>query len=200
MEPQEIATQYDQIAERWQRDLQGAAYGVAQLERAIQWTTNRAYALDVGCGSSGRFIDLLTQHGFAAEGLDVSAEMIRYAKQLHPEHQFYVVDIRQWQLPKAYSLIVAWDSIFHLPLEAHEAVLTKLCHALEPNGVLLFTGGGGHTSGEITGSFHGLDFAYSTLGVDAFLHILMAQGCTCRHLEYDQHPENHVVLIAQRVY
>lgn len=124
--------------------------------------------------------------------------MVALARRLHPQHTFYVTDICQWRPPKAYSLITAWDSIFHLPLDAHEPVITKLCDALEPGGVLLFTCGGGYKSDEITGSFHGLDFGYSTLGVDAFLQILMRAGCTGLHLEYDQYPENHVVVIAER--
>jgi hypothetical protein len=33
--------------------------GIAQFERAIQFTKNRGPALDIGCGSSDRFIDLL---------------------------------------------------------------------------------------------------------------------------------------------
>lgn len=79
-----------------------------------------------------------------------------------------------------------------------EPVLKKLCYALEPDGVLVFTCGGGHKSGEIAGSFQGQDFEYSTLGVDAFLRILAEHQCTCRHLEYDQLPENHVYIIAQK--
>jgi len=70
---------------------------------------------------------------------------------------------------------------------------------LEANGILLFTCGGGHTQGEVTGSFQGQDFAYSTLGVDTFLRLLSEQGCTCRHLAYDQYPENHVCIIAQKL-
>lgn len=199
MDPNETAVRYDQIAAQWQANLRDSPYGLAALRRAITFVHNRHIALDVGCGSSGRFLTQMQQAGFQAEGLDVSAEMVAHARHLHPENTFYVADICQWSLLKAYSLITAWDSIFHLPLDAHEPVITKLCDALEPGGVLLFTCGGGQTSSAITGSFHGLDFTYSTLGVDAFLQILMGASCTCRHVEYDQYPENHVVVIAERM-
>lgn len=199
MKPEQTALRYDQIAERWQTDLKDSAYGLAALERAIQFATGRGAALDVGCGSSGRFIDTFIRQGFQAEGLDISAEMVAHARQLHPTIPFYVADICKWLPPKQYTLITAWDSIFHLPLDAHEPVIGKLCQAMEAGGVLLFTCGGGHASDKITGSFHGLDFSYSTLGVDAFLQLLINAGCTCRHLEYDQFPENHVVMIAQKV-
>lgn len=199
MEPNNTAAGYDRIAEWWQVKHQDSQYGIGQLERAIAFTSQRQAAIDIGCGSSGRFINILSQHGFLVEGLDISKEMIELAKQLHPEITFYQEDICSWMPPKLYSLISAWDSTFHLPLNLQEPVLKKLCHALEPNGVLVFTCGGGHKSGEIAGSFQSQDFEYSTLGVDAFLRILSEHQCTCRHLEYDQLPENHVYIIAQKI-
>lgn len=198
MDPQQTATHYDQLACWWQTELQNSTYGIAALTRAIRFAAPGGFALDVGCGSSGRFINAFLQHGFQAEGVDISHEMINFARRLQPSVTFYTADICEWVLPKAYSLITAWDSTFHLPLAMQEPVLQKLCAALATDGVLLFTCGGGHTSNEITGSFEGQEFAYSTLGVDRFLQLLHEQRCTCRHLEYDQHPENHVAIIAQK--
>ncbi|HBB31293.1 MAG TPA: class I SAM-dependent methyltransferase [Cyanobacteria bacterium UBA8803] len=199
MEPNNTAVRYDRIAQWWQNQHQDSSYGLAQLERAIKFTSKRNSALDVGCGSSGRFINVLSNQGFQAEGLDISTEMINLSKQLQPEITFYLEDICCWIPRKFYSLISAWDSTFHLPLNAQEPVMKKLGDALEPDGVILFTCGGGHTKGEISGSFQGQDFDYSTLGVDAFLRILAECHCTCRHLEYDQYPEKHVYIIAQKV-
>lgn len=198
MHPKDTAARYDQIAQWWQIQHQDSLYGIAQLKRAIQFAPKRHLALDVGCGSSGRFIEVLSEHGFQVEGLDISEEMINLAKQLHPNITFYREDICYWQPPKTYSLIVAWDSTFHLPLDSQEPVTKKLCDALEPDGVLMFTCGGGYRPGEVSGTFQGQDFEYSTLGVDAFLKILTEHQCTCRHLEYDQYPENHVYIIAQK--
>jgi SAM-dependent methyltransferase len=199
MNPKDTAARYDQIAQWWQTEHKNSSYGVAQLERAIKFTSGRNSAIDIGCGSTGRFINVLSQHGFQAEGLDISKDMINLAKQLHPEVTFYREDICNWIPPKLYSLISAWDSTFHLPLNMQEPVTRKLCDALEPGGVFVFTCGGGHTYGEISGAFQGQDFDYSTLGVDAFLRILTEHNCTCRHLEYDQYPEKHVYIVAQKI-
>ncbi len=199
MQPADTALRYDQIAQWWQSQHQYSQYGLAQLERAIQLTTGRNAALDVGCGSSGRFINTFLQYGFEAEGLDISAAMIQLAQQVHPDVKFYTADICQWTPPKSYSLIVAWDSTFHLPLAQQEPVTRKLCAALEPEGILLFTCGGTVAPGEISGSFENLDFDYSTLGVNGFLRLLDQQGCTCLHLEYDQYPERHVYVIARKI-
>jgi SAM-dependent methyltransferase len=198
MDPIDTAARYNQIAQWWQTEHQNSPYGIAQLKRAIQFASIRHSALDVGCGSSGRFISFLSAHGFQTEGLDISSEMINLAQQLHPEVTFYRADICAWVPAKLYSLIAAWDSTFHLPLNLQEPVLTKLCDALEPDGVLLFTCGGGQTSSEAAGEFQGQNFEYSSLGIDAFLQSLIEHHCTCRHLEYDQYPENHVYIIAQK--
>jgi SAM-dependent methyltransferase len=199
MRPEDTAHRYDQLAQWWQTQHQDSRYGIAQLERAIKFTSDRQTAIDIGCGSSGRFIKVLSQYGFQPEGLDISGEMIALAKQLHPDITFYTEDIYSWNPPKSYSLIVAWDSTFHLPLEMQEPVTRKLCNALELGGVFMFTCGGEYKQGEISGSFQGQNFEYSTLGIHAFLKILDQQGCTCLHLEYDQYPEKHVYIIAQKV-
>lgn len=39
---------------------------------------------------------------------------------------------------------------------------------------------------------------YSALGIPKTLQTIAEAGCVCRHLEYDQWPEKHVFLIAQK--
>lgn len=197
MHPDDTGARYDRLALWFQGQHTHSGYGVAQLERAIRFVSRKAAALDVGCGSTGRFIDVLTRHGFAAEGVDVSAEMIALGRQRSPGSVFYAGDICTWELPRRYDLISAWDSIFHLPLDRHEGVIRKLCAGLTPGGVLAFTCGGGGR-GEISGSFEGENFEYSTLGVDEFLRLLREARCECMHVEYDQYPENHVCILARK--
>jgi SAM-dependent methyltransferase len=196
MHPSDTSAHYDQLALSWQQNTP-PDYGVAQLNRAIKFAANRGPALDIGCGSQGRFIDILTDNGFQSEGVDISPEMIALARQRSPDATFYTADICQWDLPKKYDFISAWDSTFHLPLEQQEPVLQKLCEGLAPQGVLIFTCGGG-PAGEISGTFEGQEFGYSTLGVEEFVRLLSQLGCCCRHVEYDQHPEKHVFIIAQK--
>jgi hypothetical protein len=40
---------------------------------------------------------------------------------------------------------------------------------------------------------------YSALGIPKTLEVLSEEGCICRHLEYDQYPEQHLYVIAQKV-
>lgn len=196
MTPREIGAAYDRVALRWQENTH-QNYGMDQLGRALRFVKNRGRALDVGCGSTGRFIARFEAEGFHAEGMDVSAEMVALSQVRNPGATFHVGDISEWAPPGPYDLITAWDSTFHLPLASQEPVTRKLCEALAPQGVLMFTCGGG-APGEISGSFWDEDFGYSTLGVERFVAIFQACGCFCRHVEYDQLPENHVYVIAQK--
>src|SRR5690606_409846 len=107
-------------------------------------------------------------------------------------------DICTWSLPHAYDFISAWDSIWHVPLAQQEAVLRKLMAGLAPGGVLLFTAGGLEAPHEITNPCHGQPLYHATLGIPAILRIMGEAACAVMHLEYDQHPANHVCIIGQR--
>jgi SAM-dependent methyltransferase len=194
MNPATIGARYDAIAHLWQRDTPDT-YGIAALERALRFCTRSGVALDVGCGSQGRFLDRLRTHGFRTEGLDISPVMITLAKERSPDTLFHTADICEWEPAGAYDFISAWDSTFHLPLASQAPVLAKLGRALRHQGVLLFTCGGG-PAGEIVGTFHGQEFGYSTLGVNEFVLVLETAGLECVHVEYDQPPEKHVYIVA----
>jgi SAM-dependent methyltransferase len=200
MKPEETGSHYDRIALQWQKQHMHSGYGVAALERAIQFVENRSNALDIGCGSSGRFLEVFIKHGFISTGVDISAEMISLARQRHPEVTFYTGDICTWKFPRNYDLISAWDSTFHLPLAEQEPVLKKICQGLNPQGVVIFTCGGTLEPEEISGGFDGEIFDYSTLGVNEFLRLIIEFGCSCKHVEYDQYPQNHVYIIAQKMH
>ncbi|MEL6438850.1 MAG: class I SAM-dependent methyltransferase [Cyanobacteria bacterium J06621_8] len=198
MRPQQMARNYDHIASWWKEQMKNSDSGILPLKKAIQFTKNQGYALDVGCGSEGRFIRLMLQSGFHVEGLDISPKMITLAKKQHPYLKFYTDDICTWEMPRKYSFITAWDSTFHLPLNEQKPVLNKLCQGLTEGGILMFTFGEGEME-EISGSFAGETFEYSTLGRQKYLDLLSLFGCQIKHLEYDQYPENHIYVVAQKI-
>jgi 2-polyprenyl-3-methyl-5-hydroxy-6-metoxy-1,4-benzoquinol methylase len=193
MTPEQVAASYDQIADWW---LDLSNYGFAQIERAVAFVKQKGVALDVGCGA-GRCLDLLARHRFRTEGIDLSTAMIALARERHPEARLSYADIRRWELPRSYDLIVAWDSIWHVPLSQQEAVLTKLCRGLSPGGVIVFTTVGTDAPSQIQNSCMGPPMYHAALGIPKTLQVLSEAGCVCRHLEYDQHPQPHVYIVAQ---
>lgn len=198
MNPSEVAASYDSLAQRWSNAGFDRTNGIAQHVRALQFVQHHGKALDVGCGSSGRFIDLLIGQGFDVEGLDLSAEMFRLARLRHPHVVFHHADICTWTAPHTYDFITAWDSIWHVLLSSQRNVLGKLCSALSPKGVIIFSAGGSDEPGEKQDHHMGVPMYHATIGVREIVRTLDGSGCTCRHLEYDQHPEVHVYLVAQK--
>jgi 2-polyprenyl-3-methyl-5-hydroxy-6-metoxy-1,4-benzoquinol methylase len=197
MQPAEIADSYDSIAHRWLEPHLNMN-GIRQHERALQFRQKGGLALDVGCGCNGRFNRLLQSQGYQVEGLDISSEMISLAKKHNPNSTYYHADVCTWIPTKQYDFISAWDSIWHVPIDCSQTVLLKLIGALNPGGVFIWTTGGLDGPEEKRDSCMGPPMYYSVLGIPKTLQIIADAGCVCRHLEYDQFPEKHVYLIAQK--
>lgn len=197
MPPYEVGRSYDAITHMWESPEQPLG-GVSQHQRAVQFLAAREHALDVGCGCNGRLIDYLQAQGFEVEGVDVSERMVAIARQRNPDAQCYHADICRWELPRRYDLITGWDSIWHVPLDEQGKVLEKLCDGLKPRGVLIFTMGGVDRPGDIQDSHMGVPMYTASLGIPQTLKLLADCGCICRHLEYDQYPQEHVYIIAQK--
>lgn len=198
VKPEEVAGSYDAIAERWLPSAFPMHNGIAAHERALQFVQSPGHALDVGCGASGRFITVLNQRGFVAEGLDFSARMLDLARLVHPRTLFHHADIRRWNPSRDYVFITAWDSLWHLPLVDQAPVLRKLLGALVPGGVLVFSTGGLDGPEEKHDHAMGVPMYYSVLGIPDTLALIGSCECVCRHLEYDQWPEQHLYLIVQK--
>jgi SAM-dependent methyltransferase len=198
MNPKDIGQAYNRITHLWSRESFDRKNGIKQHKRAIAFVKNRGEALDVGCGCTGRLIDLFLEKGFNPEGVDISSEMLKLAKKRHPEIKFHYGNICEWKLPKKYDFISAWDSIWHIPLNQQEKVLEKLFFALNSGGVCVFSCGGVDEPEEYRDDSMGPELYYSTLGISGFLKVISNSNCVCRHLEYDQYPELHTYFIIQK--
>jgi SAM-dependent methyltransferase len=140
----------------------------------------------------------MLNNGFNVEGLDFSKEMLKLAQQKHPEVIFHYADICQWSFSKKYDFISAWDSVWHAPLKYQAGILKKLCQALTPNGILIYTSGAVDDAGEVSNDCLGQLLYHAALGVPAILKIIDACQCVCRHLENDDWPSNHLDVIIQK--
>lgn len=193
MEPQELGQKYNKIAGWWQDNVP-KDYGVKQFKRALELCSEPKTALDIGCGAGGRFIDILAEQNIAVTGIDVSEEMLKLARQNHPEQTFLHEDICTFETEQKFDFIWAWDSIFHLPYASQKPVITKMCQLLNDQGVLLYSFGNG--DGEHQDSWHNDTFHYSSIGINGNIEILQANNVICYHLEADQYPDlRHFYLI-----
>lgn len=196
-----IASAYDLLAERWSDDQFRGSHGLVPLRRALAFLGSAAdgWALNVGCGCNTRFNPVLRARGLRIEAIDVSARMVAMARAADPDVLLHQADICAWAPPRQYALILAWDSLWHVPLDQQQSVLLKLMSALQAGGVLLFTAGGLEGANEHTDATMGPSLYYATLGIPGLLQAISQGGCTCKHLEFDQFPERHLCVVAHRL-
>lgn len=202
MSPGRVAESYDRIADRWCAAHFNMKNGIEAHRKALDFldkSNRQRAALDVGCGASGRLIELMNEAGLAAEGLDLSAKMLARARDRHPDVTFHHADICQWIPPHPYTFISAWDSLWHTPLEQQTRILARLLNALEPGGVMILTSGGLHQPGETRDEAMGVPMYHAAPGIPALMDTIERTHCVCRHLEYDQWPELHIFVIAQKM-
>lgn len=195
------ALAYDEIAERWRDQDFDPHNGVVQHERALRFlgAEGEGWALNVGCGCNTRFNSLMRAHHLHIEGIDVSGRMIELARAADPMLNLHHADVCTWPLPRTYHFITAWDSIWHVALKDQRPLMLKLMHALDAGGVFLFTAGGLDAEDEHVDAYMGPELNYSTLGIPGLLKVIAEAGCVCRHLEFDQYPQKHLVVIVQRI-
>jgi len=191
---------YDALADRWLDTTFNPDNGVALHRRALSFLdpTDDGWALNAGCGCNTRFNPLMRERGLRIEGVDISTRMIALAAQADPEVLLHHADIRQWPIRRSYRFITAWDSLWHVPLAQQEAVMAKLMGALAPGGVFIFSAGGLDQAGEHVDDAMGPALCYATLGIPGLLAAIARAGCVVRHLEFDQHPQQHLAVVVQR--
>lgn len=195
-----IASAYDEIADRWLDDRFDRANGIPQHARALAFLRNEAegWALNVGCGCNTRLNASMRGHGLRIEGVDISQRMLALAREADPDVLLHHADICEWQPPRRYRFISAWDSIWHVQLEQQRPLMLKLMHCLEDGGVFIFSAGGLDREDTHVDSSMGPEVCYGTLGIPGLLDAIAEAGCICRHLEFDQLPHQHLVIIVQR--
>lgn len=199
MDHEAVGAAYDQLAERWLDDRFPVESGMSQHARALAFLSQRGgAALNVGCGCNTRITRLLRESGLQPEGIDISTRMVELARESDPATPVHHADICAWEFPRAYRFISAWDSIWHVALHEQRRLLTRLMGALEPGGVLLFTAGGLDHPSEHVDACMGPSLYYASLGIPGIVTAIHEAGGVCRHLEFDQRPETHLVVIAQR--
>ena len=99
--------------------------------------TGRSTLLDVACGT-GKHLDLLQRH-FAAEGLDLDAELLRVARERVPGTVLHQGDMTNFDLGRRFDAVVClFSSIGYVRTEARlrQAVACMARH-VTPGGVLV---------------------------------------------------------------
>ena len=94
-----------------------------------------ASILDVGCGP-GQATKRFADQGHDTTGIDLSKNMIEYARKKVPNAKFFVKDIEELKIGKKYNAIWAAFILVHIPREKHAHIIEKFYQILKPNGIL----------------------------------------------------------------
>jgi SAM-dependent methyltransferase len=122
----------------WSEEFHSAAFPI--LARIwLDRLPPTARILDVCCGT-GYLAALLIGRGFHVAGLDVSREMLAYARANAPAAEFILSDAASFHLPCTCDAAVStFDSLNHLLKPATlEAAFRNIAAALRPGGLLAF--------------------------------------------------------------
>jgi cyclopropane fatty-acyl-phospholipid synthase-like methyltransferase len=198
--PPRVPEAYDRIAERWRAD-RLATSGLRErrfVDRLIEPLRPGARVLDVGCGCGAPIAAYLAGRGMQVTGLDGSARLLRYARELLPGATFVHGDMRTAEAGGGYDAVVAWDSVFHVPRGDHAALFGRFRSWLRPGGRLLLSLGGSGDEG-FTSEMHGEAFFYSGHEPAEALGLLEAAGLAVEHWEVDDpSSRGHIAVLAAR--
>ncbi|MEU7567129.1 methyltransferase domain-containing protein [Streptomyces fradiae] len=196
-------------------DAVGARYeevfaGVPGQLAALDWLADRlppgARVLDVGSGTGRPAAERLVRAGFDVTGIDVSAEMVRVARERVPGARFERADVRTFEPPAGgYDAVCAFFPLLVMDQPEVADSLTRMASWVAPGGVLALA--------TVPGDIRGLEIVWmghrvtvSSLSAEEHLRLLAGAGLEVVHHHtavYRPHgpdagPEEHLYVHARR--
>lgn len=167
---------YDQMAESWAKTHNSDMKFYAKQYRIFrQYCRNGGLVLDAGCGN-GIHTDYFLKKKYKVIGIDYSNGMLKEAKKLVPNGDFYQMDMRHLGfLDSSFDGIFCESSFFHIPKAEAGNVLREFNRVLKKDGIFYVMTMRG--SGEIfqTGKPE-LKRFYAAQQPEEFDELLMAAG------------------------
>ncbi|WP_326834289.1 class I SAM-dependent methyltransferase [Amycolatopsis rhabdoformis] len=110
----------------------------AAIRELVAELAPESKVLDLGSGTGRPLASELAAAGHHVTGLDVSAEMVRIAREQVPAAEFLHVDVREWESEAAsWDAVCAFFSFVQLTRAETEGLLGKVAAWLKPGGQLV---------------------------------------------------------------
>ena len=203
-----LQNSYDRIAAQWHKNFRGQAYvdrTLGYVDCVLQGLPPQASVLDLGCGTGNPIARHIIYRGFRVVGVDQSTKLLEIARTVIPEAELIHADMVDIQFMKSFAAAIAWDSVFHVPREAHPAIYRKLARALDPGGrLLLSVGGSGAESldssgGGINSEMFGQSFFYDGYAPEIARRFIETAGFEIELWEVDDPSSHgHIAVIARK--
>jgi ubiquinone/menaquinone biosynthesis C-methylase UbiE len=137
----DVQANYDRIADEYARriydELRDKPFDRKLLDRFAENVRNAGVVCDLGCGP-GQIARYLHERGVAVCGMDLSAGMIKRARQLNPDIEFHQGDMRVLPIrDNTWAGIAAFYAIVNLPSSDVVKALYEMLRVLKPGGWLL---------------------------------------------------------------
>jgi SAM-dependent methyltransferase len=206
---------YDNIAERWHAHVRGQTYVdrvLRYVDMVLEGLPSGARVLDLGCGTGNLIAKHIVQKGLRVTGIDQSKKMLEIAKREVPEAEFIHGDMVEIEFADKFAAAVAWDSVFHVKREFHQAIFRKLAGSLKPGARLLLSVGGSDATSNaedsasndsgvegFTSEMFGHTFFYSGYQPKVTREFLEAEGFEIELWEMDDpSSRGHIAAIARK--
>lgn len=132
MDKEKIITFFDAMAESWDKNQE-------RNEKAIDFILTQGgiskdvKVLDVACGTGILFPDYISR-GAKVTGVDISAEMLRVAKEKFPDTELVCADAEGYTFEEKYDAVMIYNAFPHFP--EPEKLIANLSKALKNKGRL----------------------------------------------------------------
>ena len=137
---------------------------------------------------------MLLDRGFRVTGVDFSGELLKLARRNAPGAVFHRCDAMEFRSEERFDGVLAWDSLFHLAIGEHGAMLRRIASWLEPGGCVLMTGG--VRAGIAAGVMQNVEFPYSSPGRAGWEELIPEAGL--RIVSFWEDQSDHLVIVAER--
>jgi SAM-dependent methyltransferase len=116
---------YERHARAFDRDRSRSLQEQTWLDRFLGHVRPASTVLDVGCGMAEPIARYVIERGFRVVGIDSSPSMIAMCRARFPGAEWLVADMRRLALGRRFDGILAWDSFFHLRMDAQRAMFAR---------------------------------------------------------------------------
>lgn len=138
-EKNEIRRGYDELAEEYAARYSNDEREMVILDEFLDSLSEPTRLLDAGCGQGTPILRRLCEEA-TTYGLDFSREQLQIATGIVPTAQFVHGDMAN--LPfrnNTFDAVTAYNSLIHVPLSSHQAVLDEFARILNSGGHILFS-------------------------------------------------------------